>query len=142
MTAYTPKKSDKFTFGLWTVGNPGADPFGLPVRTPVSPVERVHKLGALGAYGINLHDHDLIPFGSSAHERDRIVIRPMRSGFEVYDGAGVFNLCIKRSGASAVDGKTAMERHRPGLAFGRLYRISIHSVSPPQNTDAKSGRSG
>ena len=73
MTAYTPQKSDKFTFGLWTVGNPGADPFGVAVRTPVSPPERVRKLGALGAYGVNLHDKDLIPFGSPARERDRIV---------------------------------------------------------------------
>ena len=73
MASYTPQKSDKFTFGLWTVGNPGADPFGGPVRTPVPPVERVRKLGALGAYGVNLHDNDLVPFGASAHERDRIV---------------------------------------------------------------------
>ena len=73
MTNYTPQKSDKFTFGLWTVGNPGVDPFGGAVRTPVTPVERVHKLGELGAYGVNLHDNDLIPFGASASEQDAIV---------------------------------------------------------------------
>ncbi len=73
MANYTPQKSDKFTFGLWTVGNPGVDPFGGPVRTPVTPVERVHKLAELGAYGVNLHDNDLVPFGATAHERDRIV---------------------------------------------------------------------
>ena len=73
MSSYAPQKSDKFTFGLWTVGNPGVDPFGGAVRTPVTPVERVHKLGALGAYGVNLHDNDLVPFGSSASEQDRIV---------------------------------------------------------------------
>jgi xylose isomerase len=73
MSNYTPQKSDKFTFGLWTVGNPGADPFGTAVRTPVTPVERVRKLGELGAYGVNLHDNDLVPFGASAHERDAIV---------------------------------------------------------------------
>jgi xylose isomerase len=73
MASYTPQKSDKFTFGLWTVGNPGADPFGPAVRTPDPPVERVRRLGALGAYGINLHDNDLVPFGASAAERDRIV---------------------------------------------------------------------
>ena len=73
MSSYTPQKSDKFTFGLWTVGNPGVDPFGGAVRTPVTPVERVHKLGELGAYGVNLHDNDLVPFGSSASEQDRIV---------------------------------------------------------------------
>ena len=73
MTDYTPKKSDKFTFGLWTVGNPGADPFGGPVRVPVSPVERVRKLGELGAYGVNLHDNDLVPFDATPAERDAIV---------------------------------------------------------------------
>ncbi len=35
-SSYIPQKSDKFTFGLWTVGNPGADPFGPAVRTPVT----------------------------------------------------------------------------------------------------------
>ncbi len=73
MTNYIPQKSDKFTFGLWTVGNPGVDPFGGAVRTPVTPVERVRKLGELGAYGVNLHDNDLIPFGASASEQDAIV---------------------------------------------------------------------
>jgi xylose isomerase len=73
MTTYTPQKSDKFTFGLWTIGNPGADPFGIATRTPVPVPERVRKLGELGAYGVNLHDEDLIPFDSSAYERDRLV---------------------------------------------------------------------
>jgi xylose isomerase len=73
MADYVPQKTDKFTFGLWTVGNPGVDPFGGPVRVPVSPPERVRRLGALGAYGVNLHDNDLVPFGASASERDAIV---------------------------------------------------------------------
>ena len=73
MANYVPQKSDKFTFGLWTVGNPGADPFGGPVRVPVSPAERVRKLGALGAYGVNLHDNDLVPFGASAAQRNALV---------------------------------------------------------------------
>ena len=73
MGDYTPTKADKFTFGLWTVGNPGRDPFGEATRVPVSPVERVHKLAELGAYGVNLHDNDLVPFGATAHERDSIV---------------------------------------------------------------------
>jgi xylose isomerase len=71
--AYAPKKSDKFTFGLWTVGNPGRDPFGDPVRPPLAPTRIVQKLAELGAYGVNLHDNDLVPFGASAAERDRIV---------------------------------------------------------------------
>lgn len=70
--SYTPQKSDRFTFGLWTVGNIGRDPFGDPVRQPVDPVESVHKLAGLGAWGVNFHDNDLVPFGTSATERDRI----------------------------------------------------------------------
>jgi len=71
--AYTPRPEHHFTFGLWTVGNPGRDPFGDPVRPPLPPVRIVRKLGELGAYGVNLHDNDLIPRDSSATEADRIV---------------------------------------------------------------------
>jgi len=70
---YAPKKSDKFTFGLWTVGNPGRDPFGEAVREPMAPTYIVKMLSQLGAYGVNLHDNDLVPYGASAAERDRIV---------------------------------------------------------------------
>jgi xylose isomerase len=65
----------RFTFGLWTVGNPGRDPFGGPTREPVDPVDSVRELGARGAWGVSLHDDDLVPPGSSAAERDRIVAR-------------------------------------------------------------------
>jgi len=71
--AYVPKKSDKFTFGLWTVGNPGRDPFGDAVRPALAPTRIVQKLSELGAYGVNLHDNDLVPFGASVAERDAIV---------------------------------------------------------------------
>ena len=70
---YQPKPEHKFTFGLWTVGNPGRDPFGDVVRPPLKPTYTVEKLSALGAYGVNLHDNDLIPFDASATERDNIV---------------------------------------------------------------------
>ena len=70
---YAPTAEDRFTFGLWTVGNPGRDPFGEAVRPIQDPCDIVRKLGELGAYGVNLHDNDLVPFGASASERDRIV---------------------------------------------------------------------
>jgi xylose isomerase len=70
---YAPKPEHKFTFGLWTVGNPGRDPFGEPVRPVLSPVELVNLLAEVGAYGVNLHDNDLVPIDASATERDRIV---------------------------------------------------------------------
>jgi xylose isomerase len=70
---YTPKKEDKFSFGLWTVGNRGRDPFGEFVRPALDPVHSVKKLAELGAWGINFHDNDLVPFDATAQERDRIV---------------------------------------------------------------------
>jgi xylose isomerase len=70
---YTPTPDDRFTFGLWTVGNPGKDPFGHETRTPPTPVEIVHRLSDLGAYGVNFHDDDLVPPGSTAAEREAIV---------------------------------------------------------------------
>jgi xylose isomerase len=69
----TPTRADRFTFGLWTVGNPGRDPFGEPVRKPLPVRTIVQRLSELGAWGVNLHDEDLVPFGASVAERDRIV---------------------------------------------------------------------
>jgi xylose isomerase len=71
----TPRPEHRFTFGLWTVGNPGRDPFGEPTRAPLDPVESVERLAELGAYGVSLHDNDLVPYGTSAAHRDRIVER-------------------------------------------------------------------
>ncbi|HIN79567.1 MAG TPA: xylose isomerase, partial [Planctomycetes bacterium] len=70
---YAPKPEDRFTFGLWTVGNPGRDPFGPAVRPTQDPCDLVRMLGKIGAWGVNLHDNDLIPFDASAAERDTIV---------------------------------------------------------------------
>jgi xylose isomerase len=71
----TPRPEHRFTFGLWTVGNAGRDPFGHETRAPLDPVETVHRLAELGAYGVNFHDDDLVPPGSPAQERDAIVDR-------------------------------------------------------------------
>ena len=73
MADYTPRPEHKFTFGLWTVGNIGRDPFGEPTRAPISPVEIVHLLAEVGAWGVNLHDNDLVPIDATAAERDSIV---------------------------------------------------------------------
>jgi xylose isomerase len=72
-SAYDPTPQDRFSFGLWTVGNPGRDPFGSEVRPRLSPVHIVKKLAECGAYGVNLHDDDLVPPRASARERDAIV---------------------------------------------------------------------
>ncbi len=70
-----PTRADKFSFGLWTVGWLGRDPFGEATREALDPVEAVHRLSDLGAYGITFHDDDLIPFGSSDTERARQIDR-------------------------------------------------------------------
>jgi xylose isomerase len=71
MNDYTPRPEHHFTFGLWTVGNRGRDPFGFEVREPLDAVRAVHQLAELGAYGVNFHDDDLIPFGSPAPDKER-----------------------------------------------------------------------
>src|SRR4030095_12547030 len=70
---YTPRPEHKFTFGLWTVGNRGRDPFGDAVRPTLPPVEAVQMLGGLGAYGVNFHDNDLVPIDATPKDGDRIV---------------------------------------------------------------------
>jgi xylose isomerase len=70
-----PTRDDKFSFGLWTVGWQARDPFGDATRTPLDPIEAVHKLTELGAYGMTFHDDDLVPFGADSASRDEIISR-------------------------------------------------------------------
>ena len=72
MNTFLPKPEDKFTFGLWTVGSTGRDPFGGPVRDPKTPAELVHLLAEVGAYGVNFHDNDLIPIDATPAEEEAI----------------------------------------------------------------------
>ena len=75
MTIPTPQPSDHFSFGLWTVAYPGRDPFGEPTRAPMDPVYALERLAGIGAYGVNFHDDDLIPFGSDDPSRTAIIER-------------------------------------------------------------------
>ena len=70
-----PKKDDHFSFGLWTVGWQARDPFGDPTRPALDPVESVHRLAELGAWGITFHDDDLLPFGADEQARQSQVKR-------------------------------------------------------------------
>jgi xylose isomerase len=70
-----PTPADRFTFGLWTVGWQARDPFGAETRPPVDPVETVHRLAELGAYGLNFHDDDLVPFELPQAEREQGIAR-------------------------------------------------------------------
>ncbi|MFE0705063.1 xylose isomerase [Streptomyces sp. NPDC058872] len=73
--SFSPTPEDRFTFGLWTVGWQGRDPFGEATRPALDPVESVERLAALGAYGVTFHDDDLIPFGAQEAERNAVVKR-------------------------------------------------------------------
>ncbi len=79
MTEYEPQPDDHFTFGLWTVGNRGRDPFGNETRPSLDPVDAVQHLAELGAYGVSFHDDDLVPPGSTAAEREQILKRFRRA---------------------------------------------------------------
>jgi xylose isomerase len=70
MSDLTPRPEHKFSFGLWTVGWQGVDPFGVATRAPMDPAHAVEKLAELGAYGVTFHDDDLIPFGASEADRE------------------------------------------------------------------------
>ena len=71
--AYAPRPEHKFSFGLWTVSNRGRDPFGDAVRAALPPNDAVAMLGEVGAWGVNLHDNDLVPIDATGAERDKIV---------------------------------------------------------------------
>src|SRR5438067_10525071 len=71
--SYQPRPEHKFSFGLWTVGNRGRDPFGDAVRPTLPPVEAVRMLAEVGAWGVNLHDNDLVPIDATPAERDHIM---------------------------------------------------------------------
>lgn len=75
MTEFLPLPEHRFTFGLWTIGNVGRDPFGLPTRDPIDPVDIVHVLAEVGAYGVNYHDNDLVPIDATLAEERAIVER-------------------------------------------------------------------
>src|SRR5215216_1756139 len=70
---YMPRPEHKFSFGLWTVGNRGRDPFGEAVRPTLPPEDAVRLLAQAGAWGVNFHDNDLVPIDATPAERDRIV---------------------------------------------------------------------
>src|ERR1700739_2158148 len=70
-----PTRDDRFSFGLWTIGYNGTDPFGGPTRPPLDVVEAVRNLDELGAYGLTFHDDDLFAFGSTNEERQRQIDR-------------------------------------------------------------------
>lgn len=75
MSRFTPTPADRFTFGLWTVGWQGRDPFGDATRPPLDPVESIERLAGLGAYGITFHDNDVFPIDATESQRAQLIAR-------------------------------------------------------------------
>ena len=67
----SPRPEDKFSFGLWTVGWTGADPFGTSTRPALDPWEYAARLAELGAWGITFHDNDVFPFDADVRAREQ-----------------------------------------------------------------------
>jgi len=135
VTTLTPvaTKEDRFTFGLWTVGRLGRDPFGDATRAPLDPVESVHRLSELGAAGVTFHDDDLIPFGSPAADRDKIVARFT----DALSATGITHPVFK-------DGAfTANDRDVPevaeALAAARVPELAAPTLSPGEGWEALAG---
>jgi xylose isomerase len=120
--ALTPRPEHRFTFGLWTVGNPGRDPFGQPTRGPLDPVVAVHRLAELGAWGISLHDEDLIPYGTGAAERDRIVAGLRRALEETGLGVGMATTNLFAHPAFKDGAFTSNDRGVRRAAIGKAMR--------------------
>jgi xylose isomerase len=118
----TPSKEHRFTFGLWTVGNPGRDPFGEPTRAPLDPVDSVHRLAELGAWGVSLHDDDLVPSGTPAAERDRIVARFRSALDETGLGVGMATTNLFTHPAFKDGAFTSNDRAVRRAAIGKAMR--------------------
>ncbi|MAG56784.1 MAG: xylose isomerase [Planctomycetes bacterium] len=135
MDPYQPTKDDRFSFGLWTVGNPGADPFGGPVREVMDPCYIVQKLAECGAWGVSLHDNDLVPFGASAAERDAIV-KDFRAALDAHEivvpmaTTNLFSHAVFKDGAfTANDSKVrafALRKTMDAIDLGVELGASTH----------------
>src|SRR5215213_5343998 len=110
----TPRREHRFTFGLWTVGNPG--------RAPLDPVDSVHRLAELGAWGVSLHDDDLVPWGSSAAQRDRIVARFKAALEETGMGVGMATTNLFTQPAFKDGAFTSNDRGVRRAAIGKAMR--------------------
>jgi xylose isomerase len=114
--------AQRFTFGLWTVGNPGRDPFGEPTRARLDPCDTVHRLAELGAWGVSLHDDDLVPWGSSAAERDRIVAGFKAALAETGMGVGMATTNLFGHPAFKDGAFTSNDRRVRRAAIGKAMR--------------------
>jgi xylose isomerase len=80
-TDFVASPEDHFSFGLWTVGNRGRDPFGEAVRPKIEIKEMLHRLAELGVWGISYHDDDAFTFNGedSLHRQE---VDALKAGLE------------------------------------------------------------
>jgi xylose isomerase len=136
-------KDPRFTFGLWTVGNPGRDPFGEPTRAPVDPIDSIGRLGELGAWGISLHDDDLVPFASSVTERDRIVARAAQALRDAGMGVGMATTNLFTHPAFKDGAFTSNDRRVRRAAIGKaMAAIDLGAELDAENFIFWGGREG
>ncbi len=144
-----PRPEHRFTFGLWTVGNPGRDPFGEPTRPPLDPVTSLQRLAELGAYGVSLHDNDLVPYGSTTAERERIVARfsqaLAQTGMRVTMATtNLFGHPAFKDGAFTSNDRSvrraAIAKAMRGIVYWRCWPSVPASLSPARKLKRSCGR--
>jgi sugar phosphate isomerase/epimerase len=141
--ALAPRPEHRFTFGLWTVGNRGRDPFGEPTRAPLDPVATVHRLADLGAWGVSLHDDDLVPWGTPAAERERIVGRFAAALEERGMGVGMATTNLFTHPAFKDGAFTSNDRRVRRAALGKAMRsIDLAARLRAENYIFWGGREG
>jgi xylose isomerase len=133
----------RFTFGLWTVGNPGRDPFGDPTRASLDPVESVHRLAEIGAWGVSLHDNDLIPIGTSPDEAEKITARFEAALRETGLGVGMATTNLFTHPAFKDGAFTSNDRGVRRAAIGKAMRaIDLGARLGAEVYDFWGGREG
>jgi xylose isomerase len=133
----------RFTFGLWAVGNPGRDPFGDPTRAALDPVDSVHRLAELGAWGVSLHDNDLVPLGTPAAEAEKIVTRFEAALEETGLGVGMATTNLFTHPAFKDGAFTSNDRGVRRAAIGKAMRaIDLGARLGAEVYDFWGGREG
>lgn len=126
-----------FSFGLWTVMHSGADPFGAPTRAPLDPLQAISGLAASGAQAFELHAEDLIPPGSSASQRDRLIAEAKRRMDEagmvcVACGSDVFSDPVFKDGGLASNEarvrRLAIARYQAAIDAGHLLGAPLFNI--------------
>jgi xylose isomerase len=126
-----------FSFGLWTVMNRGADPFGTPTRAPFDPLQAITGLAAHGAGAFELHAEDLIPPETSPAERGRLIReagRRMEDAGIVCDacGADVFSDPVFKDGGlvsnEASVRRLALARYTAAIDVGHLLGAPLFNI--------------